>query len=145
MIKYCKTASFISVPVIVLSVISIAVLEFSRKDSDDVSPVITLDTSIRIAVFNGCGREGLALVFTDELRAHGFDVVNGNGGNADSFDFDESIVFIRKGDREKAKTVADLLGIGHVIEQYSANPYTIEDVAVVLGRDWDSLNVTGGK
>ena len=71
-------------------------------------------------------------------------MVNGLGDNADSFDFDTSVVLDRKGDKRKARAVADELGIDFIVDQYSANPYIIEDIAVILGRDWDSLNISKG-
>ncbi|MFC1541174.1 LytR C-terminal domain-containing protein [Candidatus Latescibacterota bacterium] len=102
------------------------------------------NSNIRIAVLNGCGREGLATLFAKSLRNSGFDVVNGLGGNADSFDFEFSVVLDRKGNREKTRAVADVLGIDGVIDQYSTNPYIVEDVVVILGRDWDSLKILKG-
>jgi len=145
MTKYFKIAAYISTPIIILSVISIIIITNITQSPEKQPGEKEPDARIRIALLNGCGSEGLALKFADVLRAHGFDVVNGNGGNADSFDFDTSVVVDRKGDREKALIVAEFLGIEYVLDQYSANPYTIEDVVVVLGRDWDSLHITGGE
>jgi len=95
--------------------------------------------SVRVSVLNGCGRPGLATIFTQKLRKEGFDVVNGVGGNADSFEFDVSVVVDRHGDRKKAEAVAQVLGIGEILDQRTENPYVIEDVVVVIGRDWDTL------
>ncbi len=100
-------------------------------------------SNIRIAVLNGCGREGLATTFATKLRNLGYDVVTGQGGNADSFEFDSSVVVDRKGSKKKAQKVADDLGIREIIDQYSTNVYIIEDVVVILGRDWDTLNISG--
>ncbi len=99
------------------------------------------DDSIRISVLNGCGREGLATMFVDIIRNLGYDVVNGQGDNADSFDFDRSVVLDRKSNRRRARKVARELGIDLVIDQYAANPYVIEDIVVILGRDWNTLSV----
>jgi hypothetical protein len=95
--------------------------------------------SVRVAVLNGCGRPGLATIFTQKLRKEGFDVVNGVGGNADSFEFDVSVVVDRHGDRKKAEAVAQMLGIREILDQRTENPYVMEDVVVVIGRDWDTL------
>ncbi len=132
--------------VILLSLVSMGVLVFS---SDNGEPVVEapppVDTSIKVAVLNGCGRSGLASMFSEKLRSEGFDVVNGFGENADSFDFDVSVVIDRRGDAmDKAGTVARVLGIEHVMEQRSDDEYLIEDVAVVLGRDWNTLMQTKG-
>jgi len=122
-----------------MSFVSIAVLMAVTDTARE--PVIeNIDTSIRVAVLNGCGRTGLAGMFAEKLRNEGFDVVNGMGGNADSFDFDVSVVVDRKsGAPKKAETVARVLGIGHVLLQRSDDPYLIEDVVVILGRDWHTL------
>ena len=143
MTKQFKITAFISLTIIILSLVSIIILSRSLETSD-LTVEDEINSYIRIAVLNGCGRKGLALIFTQELRALGFDVVNGNGGNADSFNFDKSIVIDRKGNINKAETVAKVLGIQDVLDQYSANPYTIEDVVVILGRDWDTLKRSEG-
>lgn len=101
----------------------------------------TADTlpPVRVAVLNGCGRPGIATAFVEKLRKDGMDVVNGWGGNADSFEFDRSVVVDRRGDRRKAARVSASLGIGEVLNQRSESPYLLEDVVVVIGRDWDTL------
>ena len=96
---------------------------------------------LRVSVLNGCGREGLATLFADKIRGLGYDVVNGQGGNSDSYDFPRSVILARKGNMARAKNIADDLGIKLVIDQYAANPYVIEDVVVILGRDWNTLSV----
>lgn len=94
---------------------------------------------VRVAVLNGCGRPGIAADFVRKLRTDGLDVVNGLGGNADSFGFDRSVVIDRRGKGEHAAKAARSLGIRDVVMQRSENPYMIEDVVVVIGRDWDTL------
>ncbi len=94
---------------------------------------------VRIAVLNGCGRPGIASAFVEKLRNDGMDVVNGWGGNADSFEFDRSVVVDRRGDHRKAERVSASLGIGEILNQRSESPYLLEDVVVIIGRDWDTL------
>ena len=141
MTQHFKITAYVSLSVIALSLISITFLFISSRTFETSKKTVAneIDSGIRVAVLNGCGREGLALVFSQKLRTLGFDVVNGNGGNADSFDFNISVVVDCKGNKKHAEAVAKALGIKNVLDQYSANPYTIEDVVVVLGRDWDSL------
>lgn len=141
--KYWKTILVtISLAVTILSLISLSLLpetaQTPEKQRIDESP----DLQVKVAVLNGCGREGLASVFSKKIRALGFDVVNGLGGNAASFDFEESIVLDRRGARDKAARVAKSLGIATVLEQRMDDPYLIEDVVVIIGRDWDTLNIT---
>jgi len=137
----------VSAFVTILALASILVLDISGRDEPPAEPAEEpLDTSVKVAVLNGCGRSGLAAMFAEKLRAEGFDVVNGFGENADSFDFDVSVVIDRKGGcRDKAETVARALGIEHVIEQRSDDAYMIEEVAVILGRDWNALLSSRGE
>jgi hypothetical protein len=114
----------------------------TQSETKTISPNTSLPDSlslIRVAVLNGCGRPGIALPFVEKLRKDGMDVVNGVGGNADSFEFDHSVVVDRRGDIKKAERVSNLLGIKEILAQRSESPYLIEDVVVVIGRDWDTL------
>ena len=135
-----KIVVLVSSAVTVLSLLSIILLNSTiSKPADSVNDEFT-ESKVRIAVFNGCGRSGLAGMFAEILRDEGFDVVNGMGENADSFDFKETLVVDRKGkDPRKAASVAQALGIKDIIIQCSDDPYIIEDVAVILGRDWHTL------
>jgi hypothetical protein len=109
-----------------------------RTASPDTAATDTLST-VRVAVYNGCGRPGIASAFVEKLRRDGMDVVNGWGGNADSFEFDRSVVVDRRGDLKKAERVSASLGIKEILAQRSESPYLLEDVVVVIGRDWDAL------
>ena len=129
-----------SIVVTVLSLISIGVLHRNMEQAGNDEPSVPQGI-VRVAVFNGCGRIGLAAVFADHLRNNGFDVVNGLGANADSFEFTRTVIVLRKGDRRNAESVAAALGASLVVEQRSDDPYLIEDVAVVCGRDWNTLKI----
>ncbi len=138
MTAHLKYIIFLSVIILFLSAVSIAVL-YSTKPSPVELPDTKTEIPIRVAILNGSGREGLAALCARKLRSKGFDVVNGLGENADSFDFDVSVVVDRIGDMGKARYCAEKLGIDEIVEQRVDNPYIIEDVAVVLGRDWNTL------
>lgn len=85
---------------------------------------------IRVEVLNGGGRSGMARSATGQLRADGFDVVFfGNGEARDS-----SVVFARTDQVERARRVADALGIRTVLAEPDSNLYL--DVTVVLGEEW---------
>ncbi len=114
----------------------------AAADFPSATPADTLP-AVRISVLNGCGRPGIASVFVQKLRKDGMDVVNGMGGNADSFEFDRSVVVDRRGRPEYAEAVARSLGIEVILDQRSESPYLIEDVVVVIGRDWDTLLFPG--
>ncbi len=135
-------------PVIAISLIVAAVslgsLRFLRSTERSAQPgrstPVSADTRIRVAVLNGCGRGGLASEFAERLRSFGFDVVNGIGENADSFEFPVSVVVDRADVPDRAAAVAAALGIDTVLRQRADDPYIIEEVQVILGRDWHTLH-----
>ena len=137
---YSKITIAVSLLVILLSLTLIGLLPKPEPPTGIVTEE-AIDTSVRIAVLNGCGREGLAGQFTTKLREMGYDAVNGMGSNADSFDFDISVVVNRENDIEKAREVATRLGIRQVLDQRSDKPYLLEDIIIILGRDWDTLKL----
>ena len=141
--NYWKTILIASsLALIILSLASLSLLPSSTPPPEERRITESPDSPVKVAVLNGCGREGLAAVFAEKLRSLEFDVVNGLGGNAGSFDFEESLVLDRRGDSARAEKVADALGINEVLEQKTDDPYLIEDVVVIIGRDWDTLNIT---
>jgi len=87
---------------------------------------------VRVEVLNGGGYVGAAREATETLRELGFDVVF--FGNAGTFEQDSSVVLDRMGAVERARSVADALGIRNVRSEPDSNLYL--DVSVVLGRDW---------
>ena len=137
--RYIAAAA--SVPVIILSAAAIVLsVAINRPPAvTGTSGADRPDQAVRVALLNGCGHEGLAARFADALRDRGYDVVNGRGDNADSYDFPVSAVVDRKGDNRGADRIAGDLGISTVIIQLAADPYVIEDYEIILGRDWDTL------
>jgi hypothetical protein len=102
-------------------------------------PVSSADGNkvIQVDVLNGCGTSGVAVKFTEFLRARGFDVLE--MGNYKSFDVEESIVLDRIGNIEIAKKVANAIGINekNIIQQLSNDSYI--DCTIVIGRDYKNL------
>lgn len=85
----------------------------------------------QVQVLNGCGASGLARRVAEKLRDEGVDVVS--VGNADSQDYAETLVLLRRGDISVARRVARLLGGGVPLEQL--DPTLLIDVTVILGHD----------
>jgi len=134
-----KTLVVFSCLIFTASIASIVILK-NKEQQTETLRVVHGDSSVKIAVFNGCGRPGIAGMFAEKLRDSGFDVINGMGENADSFDYMKSVVVERKnGDTEKAALVARALGIEDVLIQNTDDQYIIEEVAVIIGRDWHTL------
>lgn len=110
----------------------------SNEPAGGSTPVLE-HLAVKVEVLNGCGVPGIAGRYAELLRRKGFDVVNGNGENAENFGFLESVVVDRAGEMEKARAVAQALGIRHCVQQIRPDPYRIEEVTVIIGKDFDRL------
>ncbi len=89
----------------------------------------------RVMVLNGCGTEGIAEEVSSCLRDAGFDIVG--TGNADAFDYEQTIVIDRCGSKDKAQKVAEILQCKQVMLQRVGAPAS--EVLVVVGGDWARL------
>ncbi len=98
-----------------------------------------LTERVRVSVLNGCGVPQVAASMTRKARGLGLDVIH--EGNADSFGFLQSVVIDRGGDPEKARQVADLLGIPNWIQQISDDTYRLEEVQIIIGKDYKRLKL----
>ena len=92
---------------------------------------------IRVEILNGCGALGLADKYSNLFRKNGFDVISSK--NALNFNYKESQVIIRRGDKEFAIESAELMGIhaNKIIEDY--NKLLDCDVTIILGKDYNKL------
>ena len=114
--------------------------EAVEKSSGIVGPTTPeLAERVRVSVLNGCGVPQVAARMTRIARRLGLDVIH--EGNAGSFGFLQSIVIDRGGDPEKARQVAALLGIPHWIQQISDDTYHLEEVQIIIGKDYKSLKL----
>ena len=92
---------------------------------------------LRVLVENGVGTPGLVEKARAELVDDGFRFVN--GGNAASFDFDESAVIIPDGTEKsvaRGQRVAKSLGLPDSSVTTSDRGQTVADVIVILGKDF---------
>ncbi len=103
------------------------------------APIDELDRAIRIAVFNGCGDPQVAARMTKRARGLGLDVIH--EGNAESFNHLYSVVLDRVGNMSRARQVAARLGIPHAIQQISEDEYRLEEVSVIVGKDYKRLRL----
>jgi hypothetical protein len=94
-------------------------------------PVPAVQGRVMVEVLNGTRRQGVARTATRMLRGRGVDVVF--LGNADSAESSTRVI-ARRGDTDRARYVAALLGAGKVV----AEPDTFRrvDVSVILGDDF---------
>lgn len=84
-----------------------------------------------VEVLNGTRRQGAARTATRMLRGEGIDVVF--LGNADSA-AGATRVIARRGDSERARYVASVLGAGKVMVE--TDTFRRVDVSVILGEDF---------
>ena len=98
-----------------------------------------LQTAIRVEVLNGCGAPKAAARLTKRARSLGIDVIH--EGDAESFDFLQTMVLDRSGDMNKALQVAMVLGIPHCIQQIIEDSFRLADVSIIIGHDHRQLNL----
>lgn len=86
---------------------------------------------VTVEVLNGTRRQGVARTATRMLRRKGIDVVF--LGNADSAEVVTRVI-ARRGDGERARYVASVLGAGKVVAE--TDTFRRVDVSVILGDDF---------
>ncbi len=118
-------------------VFRLAVPRIEAERADDADALIS--QVIQVQVLNGAGRAGLANRFTSALRRNGFDVVE--SGNFESFDVPHTYVIDRRGHSENARRVARALNLpeDRIVREVSEGFFL--DATVVIGLDYDSLNL----
>ena len=102
-------------------------------------PVRVPTHDIHVEVLNGCGEDGIARELGSRLRALGFDVIT--VGNAESYNYPETLVIDRVGKLEFAQQVANAIGVSNTIQQIIPDPFRIEEVTVVIGGDYRRLGL----
>ncbi len=91
----------------------------------------------QMEVLNGTGEPGIAIRTTMQLRMMGIDVKI--EGNADRFDFRESLLIDRRGNPELMKSLSRRLGCRKVIQQIQESGQV--DVTLIIGWDRDRLRL----
>jgi hypothetical protein len=91
-----------------------------------------LSGRISVEVLNGAGEPGAASQVTEALREAGYDVKT--FGNAASFEYESTIVIDRSNRSDRARAVADALGVEEVRSE--PQPALYLDATIILGRDW---------
>ena len=97
-------------------------------------PPDVLPGSVRVRVLNGSGVGGLASRTARDLSSFGF--VDVAAGDADSFDYQRSVVKYGTGQRDKALLLRAYLASGAELEE--DNTLTV-DAVLVVGRDFQGV------
>ena len=103
------------------------------------SPAAPLANPIRVEILNGCGVTQVAARLRNKARALGLDVIH--EGNAPSFDYLHTLVIDLSGDLKRARQVAEVLGIPHLIQQKLEDPFRLADVSIGIGRDFSRIGL----
>lgn len=119
--------------------VGVVTLTFWQHKPQPITQNPTPIQNIRIEVLNGCGTDGIAGQLSDRLRDLGFDVMT--QGNAESFNYPETLVIDRTGKPDYARQVADMMGTKNQIQQMTPDPFRIEEITVVIGRDYARLPI----
>lgn len=93
--------------------------------------------NLQIEVLNGCGKAGLAKQITSFLRQKDVDVVS--QGNYSNFNVRKTMILDRIDNPERARQLADVLGISRDQIQVKKDSNLQLDATVVLGADYKSL------
>ncbi len=108
----------------------------AAKAFNKVNYNITKNATINVR--NGNGAEGLGSQVKDVLTSMGYLGGNINVANANSTDFDETlIVFKDPGQADEAKMIADALGCGRPVRDMDTYLFD-SDYLIVIGKDWVS-------
>ncbi len=87
-----------------------------------------------ITVLNGTRQEGIATSTGDRLTAQGLNVIS--VGNADRFDYANTIIYNYTGKTSTARYIAALLGVPETAITAAQSPSGLYDIEVVLGADY---------
>lgn len=93
--------------------------------------------SFQIEVLNGTGETGLAMETAMELRTMGIDVLV--VGDAERYDFAESILIDRKGNTDLMKRLSQFIGCRRVLKQIQPKP--LVDATLIVGKDIEQLRI----
>ena len=95
-------------------------------------------STVQVQVLNGAGIRGLAGQTSEVLAGVGFEMVD--PGDADSTQYERTVIRYAKGQEGAARTVAAYLDSG--AELQPVNEVATGDVVVILGRDFTQVNTT---
>ena len=123
----------VGIAAVIIFSLSVRWLGPGRSRSEDRLP-------IQIEVLNGTGEQGAAMRVAMELRKSGIDVLI--VGNAERFDFAESLIIDRRGNPQLVERLARLLGGPRVLVQIKEK--SLVDATLIIGADVERLSVEAG-
>ncbi len=121
--------------IIGLSIIKGREVEKGNVSNMDLKPQNSIPYIGRIQVLNGCGGPGSARIVADFLRRKHFDVKN--IGNADNWNFPETLIISRTRSTTIAEQVAEALDTKNIVLIRTAE--NLYDVTVIVGPDYREI------
>ena len=110
------------------------IIDYMKADKVINELLIGLDLDIpdiKVEVLNGNGQAGSANKVASELKRKGFDVIN--TGNADSFDYKNTVIIYKDGNVESAKKIASIVGGVELRQGNFLDNKT--DICIIIGED----------
>jgi len=142
-------AEKVSVVPLPVEPVSIGTEMYYQPKKDDIDKLVagwwqvrkrTEKPRLRVMVLNGAGVPGIAGEVASVLIGRGYQVVDSK--NADSFNYQQTLILLYHGKKEDGLAIRQVLGTGKVMVKDI--PQDIADVSIVVGKDYLS-KPKGGK
>ena len=154
--------SFLNIPIIFLSIISIFFissfiyeLKYNKPHNHNINLEKLLSEQsnlyekktghrITIEVLNGCGKGKIASMYQSFLRSEGFDVMDAkNALTPDgSYDYnhEKTKIEIHRGEMDMAYFLSELMGINDSLIIVKSDKTLMIDISLIIGKDFQNLN-----
>ena len=94
---------------------------------------------IQVSIENGCGKSGIAKLYTNFLRKNGYDIIDFK--NSDNFDYKNTQLIFHKRDYSVyANEIIDLLKIKPEFINYNYNESNYYQITLILGEDYNKID-----
>jgi len=94
---------------------------------------------IQVSIENGCGKSGIAKLYTNFLRKNGYDIIDYK--NADNFDYKNTKLIFHKRDYSAySNEIIELLKINPNHVSYNYNENTYYQITLIIGEDYNKID-----
>jgi hypothetical protein len=103
-----------------------------------------IEKKVQLEILNGCGESGVAKKLSDLLKKSKYDIVNsGNYIERGKINWNvaETKIISQISNPQKARELADLMGVLYSNVEEFENPSPIADITVVIGKDYKTLAI----
>ena len=103
-----------------------------------------IEKKIQLEILNGCGDSGVAKKLSSVLKKSKYDIVN-SGNYMErgkiNWNVEETKIISQTHNPQKARDLADLMGILYSNVEEFENPSPIADITIVIGKDYKTLAI----